>query len=152
MCVCVHVRSSGEKAGPQIAFNWRLKLSDSLRLSCQSRCRHRRDASQRSALLTTSGNGWVWRTARGGQTDRHTNTFTDRCGAQRQAHTQARERTQLRELEQMCAGKASYFGRSDMLHCIQAPGQSNYLLVRSLSRRHVWGSNGDSCQESMARV
>lgn len=73
--VCVSVCSGKKKVQPQIAFNWRLKLSDSLQLSCQSRCSHHGDASQRSAPLTTSGNGWLWRTARE-WVDRHTHGQT----------------------------------------------------------------------------
>lgn len=96
MNVCERVH--GREAEPQIAFNWRLKLSDSLRLSCQSRCSHHGDALQCSASLTTSGNGWLWRTVRG-WVDRHTsrqndrdtgthiNTSADRCGTHRQVHT-----------------------------------------------------------------
>lgn len=55
---------------------------------------------------------------------------TDVAGKHTHTHTQARGGTHLRELEWEHAGKASYFGRIDMLHCIQAPGQSNYLLVK----------------------
>lgn len=43
--------------------------------------------------------------------------------------TQARRGTDLGELEEKHAGKASYFGRIDILHCIQAPGQSNDNLI-----------------------
>lgn len=53
--------------------------------------------------------------------------------------TQARGGTHLRELEWKHAGKASYFGRSDMLHCILAPGQSNHPPVKE-SRRLFGGT------------
>lgn len=87
-CVCERVLR--REAEPQIAFNWRLKLSDSLRLSCQSRCSHHSDASQCSAPLTTSGNGWLWRMARGWgrQTRRQTEWW-------RRTHTQTHLQTDV---------------------------------------------------------
>lgn len=96
-CVCERVLR--RKAEPQIAFNWRLKLSDSLRLSCQSRRSHHGDASQRSAPLTTSGNGWLWRTVRervdgrtSGRDDRdagltHKHIYRQMWGTQASTHT-----------------------------------------------------------------
>lgn len=85
-CVCERVLR--RKAEPQIAFNWRLELSDSLRLSCQSRRSHHGDASQHSALLTTSGNGWLWRAARE-RVDGHTDEWDDRdTGRETQTYLQ----------------------------------------------------------------
>lgn len=151
MCVCVCVLR--REVEPQIAFNWRLKLSDSQRLSCHSRCSHHGDASQRSAPLTTSGNGWLWRTARE-RVQRHTGRQDDRDTGQRpNTHLQtdvwhtgkrtwARGGTHLRELEWKHAGKANYFGGIDMLHCILAPGQSNHLPVKGKQATLWWDRDG----------
>lgn len=104
-------------------FNWRLKLSDSLWVSCQSKTQSSR---WRFAALCTTNNisnlcksaiSKLWRTTRE-KWDiwNDGDGFTANCGALRKVHT-----GQIRH-----AGQAAYFGRGEMLHSIQAPGKSNY--------------------------